>query len=516
MSDEVHIKLNDGPQTMASRTSATVVCFGGARGGGKSWFSVLEAAKYYDDPDYSAVLFRKTYGELVGAGSLWETSHKIYPLLGAVANKTDLTWVFPSGVTIRFSHLEDFALQKMQGKSATYFAFDEATHFPETAFWFVFSCLRSISRAPRKFILTCNPKKESWLRAMVDWYLDADGFPVPERAGVIRWFGRVEGKRELQWFASEAEALAAGVEPGAATSFTFIPSMLTDNPQLMRADPGYIGRLRSLPPADRLAFLEGNWNAASREPGDLFQRQWCPVLKSSRLERVQFGQPLDSEIRDWLWSVDLASSAVQGDLVPGCPLERIVSGKTADPDWSVFCQWARMRSGIMVLWSCHMYRDGPHQVLWMLRQLIEKGHKPATVVLPQDPGQQGSYQIASYTTALRGAGARVESERPINPVVAAEIASKEVASGRIWMRENALGLDRFWEQAEAFPSKGVHDDAVSAMALGILHDLKSPLPQVGWSHALYREGAGLTVNDVRGGRQTINAIARARDRRRWI
>ncbi|MCK4255673.1 hypothetical protein KAX35_02190, partial [candidate division WOR-3 bacterium] len=40
----------------------------------------------------------------------------------------------------------------------------------------------------------------------------------------------------------------------------FIPSKIYDNPTLMKADPGYVNRLKSLPEKLRQALLEGNWD----------------------------------------------------------------------------------------------------------------------------------------------------------------------------------------------------------------------------------------------------------------
>ena len=36
--------------------------------------------------------------------------------------------------------------------------------------------------------MTTNPKRNHWLKKILDWYIGADGFIIPERDGVVRYF----------------------------------------------------------------------------------------------------------------------------------------------------------------------------------------------------------------------------------------------------------------------------------------------------------------------------------------
>src|SRR3712207_9494694 len=38
-----------------------------------------------------------------------------------------------------------------------------------------------------RFWITCNPDPESWVRKFIDWWVDEDGYIIPERDGVIRY-----------------------------------------------------------------------------------------------------------------------------------------------------------------------------------------------------------------------------------------------------------------------------------------------------------------------------------------
>ena len=89
---------------------------------------------------------------------------------------------------------------------------------------------------------TCNPDADSWVAEFIAWWIDQEtGLPIPERAGVVRYFIRINDA--LIWGNSLEELrekYGADVLP---KSVTFIPAKLTDNPALMAADPGYLANL---------------------------------------------------------------------------------------------------------------------------------------------------------------------------------------------------------------------------------------------------------------------------------
>jgi predicted phage terminase large subunit-like protein len=104
---------------------------------------------------------------------------------------------------------------------------------------------------------TCNPDADSWLATFLAWWIDEDtGYPIPERAGVLRWFVRVEGV--VLWGDTREELLEA--HPGQLPkSVTFIPAKLEDNQVLETIDPGYRANLMALPFVERERLLGGNW-----------------------------------------------------------------------------------------------------------------------------------------------------------------------------------------------------------------------------------------------------------------
>ncbi len=213
------------------------------------------------------MIFRRTYPQIFNEGGLWDTSNKIYPAHGGIPRQGDAEWVFPSGAKIKFAHMEHETSKKSwDGSQIPLIAFDEITSFSESMFWYMLSRNRTTSGIRPYVRATCNPDAESWVAELLAWWIDQDtGYPIPERAGVVRWFIRDAG--QIAWFDTRKEAakhlIDAGMEPHKAIkvpkSFTFVPAKLEDNPTLEKMDPGYRANLMALEHVERERLLGGNW-----------------------------------------------------------------------------------------------------------------------------------------------------------------------------------------------------------------------------------------------------------------
>lgn len=212
----------------------------------------------------------------------------MFPLVGAQPNRGSLFWRFPSGCRISFSHLQhEQTVLNWMGAEVAFIGFDEITHFTAYQFWYLLSRNRSTSGVRPYVRATCNPDADSWVAQFIEWWLDEDGFPIPERSGVVRYFVRVDDT--VHW-ADTREALYEkfphlaemrekyGSE--ATKSFTFIPSRLTDNPALLEKDPGYLANLMALPLVERERLLGGNWKIRA-EAGKVFNRAWFSVVPAA-------------------------------------------------------------------------------------------------------------------------------------------------------------------------------------------------------------------------------------------
>lgn len=259
-----------------------IVLYGGAAGSGKSLGLLLDMAsdRFVDNSQYGGVVFRRTYPQIRNEGGLWDESSKLYPLVGATPKESIPEWQFTSGATIRFAHLQhDKNIYDWQGAQIARIAFDELTHFTKKQFVYLLSRNRSTSGIKPQIRATTNPDAESWVAELVDWYCNAEGYPMPERSGVVRWFVNVND--EFQWAdtAQELRDRFPSIEP---KSFTFISAKITDNPILLSADPGYLANLQALHPIDQARLLLGNWRIKA-EAGKVFNRTWFDVVEPNEV-----------------------------------------------------------------------------------------------------------------------------------------------------------------------------------------------------------------------------------------
>ena len=304
---DISLGPQEGPQEEFLRNDSDIAFYGGAAGGGKTYALLLDFLRHYNNGEAGAVCFRRTSNQVRNEGGLWDTSKKIYSLLGAEPKESSLTWVFPSGCKLKFSHLEyNKNVNDWQGAQIPVIYFDELTHFTEKQFWYMLSRNRSVSGVKPYIRATTNPSAKSWVKKLVAWYIGDDGLPIKERAGVKRYFIRDDNK--LVWSTDKKE-LERNYPEGLPKSFTFIPSKLSDNKILCRTDPSYLANLKALSKVERLQLLDGNWNI--EESAGMY-------FKKSYFEEVNATPPLTNIVRCW----DRAASEFK-------------EGDKGDPDFTV-------------------------------------------------------------------------------------------------------------------------------------------------------------------------------------
>lgn len=249
----------------------------------------MEPLRHVGNPDFGALVLRRTTPEITNVGGLWEESEKIYTLVGAEPRIGNLDWEFKSGAKVKFDHLEhEKSKHKYQGSQIALICFDELTHFTEGQFWYMVSRNRSACGVRPYIRCTCNPDAGSWVAKFIEWWIDRDtGYPIPERSGVVRWFVRYGGELQFADSRDELIALYPDLEP---KSLTFVPATLDDNPALTSKDPGYRANLQSLPFVERERLLGGNWNVIDAEgaewPPEYFADIWVEEWPRERLVTV--------------------------------------------------------------------------------------------------------------------------------------------------------------------------------------------------------------------------------------
>jgi predicted phage terminase large subunit-like protein len=277
-----------GPQTMMLESSADVVIFGGAAGGGKTWSLLLEPLRHADNPEFGAVLFRNTYPQIMAEKGPWEEASKLYPMVNAKPLMGRVQWRFPSGAKVSMSYLQaDTDVYHWKGAAIALMLFDELTEFSAYQFFYMLSRNRSTSGVKPYVRATTNPDADSWVAGFISWWIDEDGFAIPERSGVIRYFIQED---DIVYWADTKEELYArfphlleikdmiGVDP--MLSCTFILSKITDNKILMKQDPVYYAKLMTLPKVERERLLNGNWKIKV-SAGKFINRAWFPIVDAA-------------------------------------------------------------------------------------------------------------------------------------------------------------------------------------------------------------------------------------------
>lgn len=253
--------------------------------------AVMTVAEPSLDPRFRAVYLRNNLGDLRSGGGILDEFRKIYGKGCTVIESGDPHIDFPSGARIDVTHIadqsKDKVLQRFKGRQYDFIYFDEGTGFTWECFTAVYSRNRGMASWTGKVRMTTNPKRSHWLRKFLDWYIGGDGFIIPERDGVVRYF-YINGETvdDVVWGDSKEEVyLKCKVQidrvlrrfngkNGKATphdmikSFTFYEGKMSGNKAILESNAGYIGSAAVMGGREAQANLEGNWNVDTDEDLD--------------------------------------------------------------------------------------------------------------------------------------------------------------------------------------------------------------------------------------------------------
>jgi predicted phage terminase large subunit-like protein len=248
------------PITPTSRQSlflsypAKELLYGGAAGGGKSAALLASALQYVGEPDYAAVLLRRSFADLNKPKALIPLSHEWLQGRGASWDGQQHQWKFPSGATVGFGYLDnDNDVYQYQGAAYQFIGFDELTQFTEFQYRYLFSRCRRLT-----------------------------GSAIPLRVRAASNPGGVGHEWVKQRFLEESKPQRR-----------FVSAKLEDNPYLDLEE--YERQLAELDPVTRAQLRHGDW--AVRPEGNLFKRQWFKIADARPTE-------VEQSVRFW----DLAAT----------------------------------------------------------------------------------------------------------------------------------------------------------------------------------------------------------------
>ena len=461
MANLIELRAQPGPQEAFGATGADICILGGAAGPGKSWAIVYEALKWVGLEKYSGIIFRRQRPQLIGGGSVWEESEGMYPAAGGRPRRGNiLDWRFPSGSTIEFSHMQHESDRfSHKSKQYCYIGLDECTDFTEKQFWYITSRNRSRCGVRPYTRGATNPDPDSHLRQFLAWWIgdpDCDdcqdgscaiedhGYPNLKRAGVLRWFVRIDDV--LHWADSPAglrkqfaHLSPKQVQPKSAT---FIPATLADNKILLRQDPTYEATLLSLHKVDQLQLHKGNWNARAKS-GDFFPRGRIRVVDEPPADLVEI-------VRGW----DKAATKP--------------SSTNPNPDWTVGVKMGRAPNGLIYVIDVIRGQWDPLDVEKQMINAASQDGKTCKVAIWQDPAAAGKFEAIHMTRILLGYVIEIERASKKKTAFAKPFSSQ-------WLAGNVVLVRRSWNEPylrtmDAFPSgdPGIKDDDVDASSVAYM------------------------------------------------
>lgn len=260
-----------GPQSIAYASTADIIGYGGAAGGGKTDLACGKSLTQHQ----KILVLRREATQLTGI------IDRFTELIGGRDgyNGTERIWRLP-GKQIEFGstpNLDDW--NKYQGRPHDLLVFDEAANFLESQVRALLGWLRSVDPHQRcQALMTFNPPTTADGRWIVDFFapwLDPKN-PKPAKPGELRWFAMIDGK-EIE--VVDGTPFKHGDDLIKPMSRTFIPSRVSDNPYLMGT--GYMATLQALPEPLRSQMLYGDFQAGIEDdPWQVIPTKWVELAQA--------------------------------------------------------------------------------------------------------------------------------------------------------------------------------------------------------------------------------------------
>lgn len=273
-----------GPQSIAYYSTADIIGYGGAAGGGKTDLACGKSLTQHQ----KVLVLRREATQLTGI------IDRFTELIGSRDgyNGQDRIWRLP-GKQIEFGstpNVDDW--NKYQGRPHDLLVFDEAANFLESQVRALLGWLRSVDPKQRcQALLTFNPPTSAEGRWITDFFapwLDPK-HPNPAAPGELRYFAMIDGK-EVE--VPDGTPFRHGVDLVTPMSRTFIPSRISDNPYLMGT--GYMATLQAMPEPLRSQMLYGDFQAGIEDdPWQVIPTAWVEAAQA-RWKRPDKLAPMDS------------------------------------------------------------------------------------------------------------------------------------------------------------------------------------------------------------------------------
>jgi len=382
--------------------------FGGSAGGGKSDYLLMAALQFVEQPNYNAIIFRRTYSDLSLPEGLIPRSHEWLTHTPAQYKQDLHQWKFPSGSTLTFGYLESEShIYRYKSSSFSFIGFEELTEFPIERFYtYLFSRMRKStdSKIPLRMRATTNPDGPG-----AEWVYERFKPDDPQPLE--------NGRR-------------------------FLSSKLYDNPHIDQES--YIANLEETDPVTRMQLQEGVWRV--KKSGNKFKQEWFDRCYINEEDVPEEG----ITVRYW----DLAAT----ELKPGTRTNN-------DPDYTVGAK-IRLYQNIYYIMDIRRDRLSPGKLEEYIQETAEFDGPDTIIYLEQEPGSSGKIMTDDYIRRVLS-GYAAFSDRPTGPKEArANVFSAALYNGMVRL-VRAPWNKPFVTECCLFPTKGVHDDMVDSVSSGI-------------------------------------------------
>lgn len=377
--------------------------YGGAAGGGKSIYLLSAALQYVDVPGYSAILFRKTFADLMLPGALIPRAQEwlnTFVQAGSVRwhDKEKKYTFLESGATLSFGYLDAKGDEmRYQGAEFQFIGVDEVTHIDPAAYRYMFSRLRRIagSNIPIRMRSSANP-------------------------------GGTYGDYYYQRFFVDKKG-------------TFLSAGLHDNPHLDVEE--YRQSLAELDPITRAQLENGDWEI--RPQGDLFDKSW--IIGISHKE-------IPSHIRTVrFW-----------DLAAIDPKYRKKKKSAAAPDYSVGFKLG-YADGCYYILDIILEQKSPGEVEKIVAAAAEADGYSCMVRMEEEGGSSGIANTERYARSILQGYDYLGVKPVVSKIERARPVAAACQAGSVFISDRCRHVTEFFAQLDAFPN-GENDDMIDSFS----------------------------------------------------
>jgi len=409
-----YIPIGPTPKQTAALLMSQIreMLYGGAAGGGKSVFLLAAALQYVDVPGYAAILFRKTFSDLMLPGALIPMSQEwLSPYLstGEVRwQDKEKRYTFQeSGATLSFGYLDAKGDElRYQGAEFQFVGMDEVTHIDPVAYRYLFSRLRRIkgSNIPIRMRSSANPGGPHG-----DYYYQ-------------RFFVDNEGNKKR----------------------IFLPAGLKDNPHLDVEE--YRESLAELDPITRAQLENGDWEI--RPKGDLFDKSWILTIDYK-------GIPVHTRwVRFW-------------DLAAVDPKYRKKNTNRKEPDWSIGFKLG-FADGCYYIGDIIKAQKAPGDMEKLIAATAETDGYSCAIRMEEEGGASGMANTERYAKVILQGYDFMGVKPVVSKIERARPVAAACQSSSVFLSNRCRNITDFYAQLEAFPN-GVHDDIIDGFSGAFAH-----------------------------------------------